>query len=156
MRSRNHFVEREQRMIRRRRLLLKYIQRSASDDSLFDGCEQSALVYESTASAIDDANAAFHLRESSCADDAARLGGQRSVDREKVCAGEDFVKRRDFHLKIAPLIWRDARIIRQPAHADGTRAAGDDAPDSAQTDDAQSLALQLHPDETLALPAALP
>src|SRR5918912_2342982 len=152
MRRRNHFIQREQRMIRRRRLLLKNIQRCADNDSLFDRREQSILVNQAATRAVDDPHAALHLLEGLSVDDSARLRRQRGVNRDEIRAGEEFVERGKLKLKVARLFGRDERIEGNDVHAEGACAAGDDSPDAPEADDAQRLALKLYADETLSLP----
>ena len=83
-------------------------------------------------------------------------GGQRQVQREEVGDGVDVLGRLDaVGAELAEPLGRDERVVRDDAHAEPERAAGDLLPDPAEAEDAESLAGELDAAVRVALPAAL-
>src|SRR5213593_267334 len=152
MRCHDHLIKLEQRMICRWRFLFENIKRRAGYNSRLDRFIERVLVNQSAAGAVDDARALLHFCKRFATDDAASFIGQWGMHRKEVGAGKDFVQRSAFYFKVAGLLGSDERIVRNDLHPERARPHCHRAPNAAQTNDPQSLALQLRSDEALSLP----
>ncbi|MCG3162255.1 MAG: hypothetical protein JMDDDDMK_03496 [Acidobacteria bacterium] len=150
----DHFVERQQRMIRRHRLLLENIERGSRDLARFDRVVERLFVNQTAARAVDDAHAAFHFSEGRLTDDAARFFGQRRVNGDEIRPLEDFVERGKFDARARGDIFGDERIVSDDLHRQPLGARGDDLADVAESDHAQSFSGEFGAHETFLVPFA--
>ena len=81
-------VASEQRIIGRRRLFLEDVERRTGDLAATQGINQRRFINQSAARAVDEAHARLHLFNARRVDDAARLFGERRVQRDEVGARE--------------------------------------------------------------------
>src|SRR5438876_236588 len=154
MRRRDYFIQTEQRMIGWRRLLLENIQRGAGYEAGFDRLVKRGLINQPATRTVDDPHTLFHFLESLAADNAARLGRQGRVHGQEISARKNIIQRRNFDFEIARLVRSDKWIVPDNLHAERACPRRHGASDPAQTDDSQSLSLQLDTDELLSFPVA--
>src|ERR1041385_798777 len=141
-------------MVFSRWFFFENIERRARNFTGFNGRLKSLFVNESAARAVDDSHAIFHFREGRRPDDAARFRCERRVYTDKVRACKHFIKRDEFDFGVARLIRGDERIEGNDFHSECSRARGDGATNTTETDDAERLTLQFYADERLAFPLA--
>ena len=70
--------------VRNLRLVLVHVERRAGDVLCFESGDQSGFVHHRTARSVDEESGRLHLGEFDCADQAARFGQQRDVQREEI------------------------------------------------------------------------
>src|SRR5215813_613719 len=139
-------------MICRWGFLDKHIKCCTCNHPGLDSIMQRLLINKSTARAINQPHASLHFRKGICTNYPARFLSQRRMNGEEVGALEHFVKRHCLDFQIACLFGRDKRIKSNNVHAEASRSLGHVAPDPAQANDAQRLALELDTDEPFAFP----
>src|SRR5581483_4247453 len=110
---------------------------------------------ELPACGVDDPHAVAHPLDRRRVDRAARLLGERQVEREEVGARKHLVERPAFDAELAEAIRRDERVVRQHLHLEGERTAGDEAADAPETEHAERLVGELDAAPLGALPAAV-
>src|SRR6185369_18056983 len=93
MRRCDYLIEPQQWIVGGRRLLLKHIERSSSDLPAQNSVYQSALIDQSSASAIDQSDAGLHSVNCSGADQVPSFIGQRSMYRDEVGASDQLIQR---------------------------------------------------------------
>ena len=111
---------------------------------------------ELAAGGVDDPHAVAHRVERGGVDRAARLRGQRQVQREEVGGRVDLLRRLDaLGAELAEALGRDVRVVGDDAHPEPERAARDLLADPAEAEHAERLAGELDAAVRAALPAAL-
>ena len=137
-----------------RRLLHEHVERGAGDMAAVERVLQRRFVDQPAARAIDDAHAGLGLCQRLAAEDAARLVGQRRVERDEVGAGEQFVQFGLLHAELDRALGRQEWIVGGDLHLEAVGAVGDDRADIAAADQAQRLAGQLDAHEAVLFPLA--
>src|SRR5215813_1239651 len=150
----DHFVQPEQRIVRRHGLLLEDVERGARELARFYRVVKRPLVDQPAARRIDDAHAVLHLGEGRRADDAARLFGKRRMNGDEIGPLEDFVQRAQLNAGAHGHVLGDERVVSDDLHRQTQGARGDDLADVAQADYAQSLPGELRAHEALLVPFA--
>ena len=139
---------------RRRRLLAKHVDRGAGDVAGFERVDQSRLVDQLAAGAIDQAYALFGRGERVGIDDVAGLVGQRRVQRDEIGAAQKFVELDLLDAEMKRALGGQERVVGDHFHLQSDRAVGDDRADIAAADDAERLREDLDAEELVLLPFA--
>ena len=124
---------------------------------------RSAAPRRAPASSTSSPRAAFTIRTpsriraiASRVDEAARLVGQRQVEREEVGGREDRVRVVGvLDAELAEALGRDERVVADDAHAEAERATRDLPADPAEAEHAERLVGELDPAPARPLPPAL-
>ncbi len=141
-------------MIRGRRFHDEDVERSAGDFARLERIGERGFIDNSAASAIDDAHALFHFRECCGADQAAGVVGQRGVNGNEIGACEKLVEAYQLDADSSGGLGSEDRIVANHFHLEAESAIGDDSPDVAQADDAESLVEYLCAGEFHPIPIA--
>ena len=135
----------QQRMIRRRRLILPYIQARASD--LLRGQRRGQIVFVMDAATRrrNEIRMVLHRRELLRPHHPPRLGGVRTIDGDVVGNTQKILQRRHlFHALSGQLLRRLVRVIGNNTHLEQPTAQfRHPAPDMADADDANRAALDV-------------
>ena len=134
--------------------VFEHIEGGAGDMARFERVIERVLDDEAAARAIDDAHALLHLGDRRRIDDAARLVGQRRVQRDEIGAAEDVVELDLLDADLDRPLRRQERIEGDDLHLEAERPVGDDRADIAAADDAQRLVEELDAHEAVLLPLA--
>ena len=97
---------------------------------------------------VHDADPVLRRRKLLAPEEAARLLGQRQVEREEVRGGEHLLERaRPVDAERTEGIRRDIRVVGEHAHLEAERPARDLLADPAEADETERLAGELEPAE---------
>ena len=99
VRRHDDIVEREQRIGRIGRLLLKHVKGCASDPPACQNVRERLLIDDWSARSVDKKGRLLHQSESISIHEVAGLGRQRTVHGNDVGAGEDVVETNEFDSK---------------------------------------------------------
>src|SRR5207249_1149133 len=99
-----------------------------------------------------DADAVLHAGESLRANHAARVVVERDMQGNKVAAAVDFVERDRFDADTPRALLSSEGVVSDNSSLETLHALRDGTPDLAESDDADSLAVDFRPDEFLPLP----
>ena len=102
---------------------------------------------------VHDPHAVAHLRDRVRVDRAARLVGQRQVQRQEVGPREHVVEARALDSQLAKALLGDERVVRDDLHLQPERAARDLPTDAAEAEHAEHLVGELDASPSRALPA---
>ena len=129
---------------------------TAAPATLPDERRNEGIVHDQVASGgVDDPHAVAHLRDRVLVDRAARLVGERQVQRDELRAGEHAFERRALHTELAEAVCADERVVRNHLHLEAERAPGDLPADPSKTEHAKRLVGELDAAPLRALPAAV-
>ncbi len=144
-----------ERMIRGQRFLGENIQAGGGDFAGIQRRKQIVFDDDFAASAIHDADFGLHFRERRGVQHAFGLLGHRHVDGDEIRVAINRVKFSDqFHAHGFGAGFREERIIREHAHAEGDGALGHFAADAAHAENAERLFREFDALKQLAIPFA--
>ena len=144
MRRHDDVVEREQRPVVR--LRREDVESGAGELAGLECLDERLLVDQRPAGGIDDACAVLHLRDRLAVDHPARLVGERRMEREEVRRREHLVLGLGVvDAEVAEAVVGDERVVGDDRHPEADRAPRDLLADPAEAEDAERLALELHP-----------
>src|SRR3981189_1504327 len=121
MRSRNYLVKSQQWVVWRRRLLGKNVNRGAGDRTILYCVVKRLLIYQTTASAVDESRSLLHFSQNIAVNHSASFVGQGCMHRQEISAGVTVRQRRQFNLEITRLVRRNEGIVGNNGH---TQAPG--------------------------------
>ena len=153
MRRADHVRQREQRIVGRR-LGHEHVERRSGDAPRRQRLEQSRLVDQPAAGAIDQAQALFRQLQRFGVDDIAGLVGERGMQRDEVGAAQQLFEPDFLDAEVERPFGGEIGIVGNHPHLQPERAVGDDRADIAATDDAERLAENLHAEKFVLLPFA--
>ncbi len=135
-------LEPEQRRVHDR-LTLVDVEAGSRDRPLGERDRECLLVDDRAACRVDEEGRRLHACERLGVDQPARLGRERTVQRDDVGAREQLLERQiaRAELRLDRLVGAAAAAVGD-LHAEGGAAAGDGASDLAEADDAEQLPLQ--------------
>ena len=123
--------------VSRQRLLFENIERRPGHLSARQCLDQSCLVDQPTARAIDQPDAAFCFREANGVEEMMRLGREGGVQGEKIREGQELIEFFDqLHLKRARPARGKVWIVGQHPHPEGDCAPAQLRADPTHADDA--------------------
>ena len=115
-----------------RRLLAPDVEPGAGDFLLAQRRFERRLVVDETARGSDEISGRLHQFIFACADHAARLLGQRAIDRNEIGAAQKFIEFDLARAALSRLLGVDVRVVGNDLHAEQAAAEfGDAAPDIA-------------------------
>ena len=135
------------------RLLGEDVDRGAGDLARGERLEQRRVVDQLATGGVDDPGAVLHAGERPRVDHVARLVVQRQVERHEVGPREHAGERVALDPGLAETVGGDERVVRDDAHLQPERAAGDLLPDPPVAEDPERLLRELDPAPLRALPA---
>jgi hypothetical protein len=116
--------------------------------------DQRLFVHQTAAGGIDQVGAFAHLAHLGFADDVGGFLSTWNVQRNDVGPGQQFIQRLHRHAHAAGGGCRQERVIGGDLHANASSLAGHGRPDTAQTDDAQTFALEFESGQAVFRPFA--
>ena len=154
MRRDDHVVELQQRA--RVRLAREHVERGARELAAPECLDERLLVDQLAACSVDESRPVAHAGERVPVHDPARLRAERQVQRQELGFLEHVAHRlRALDPELAVALLRDERVVRDDAHPETARPAGDLLTDPPEAEHAERLAGELDPAPLRALPAAL-
>ena len=123
--------------------------------SVKNGIPEVFLNNDTTTGTVDKANPLLHLIHYLFVNHSTGGIGERHVYSNKIRLGNNILKGTNLNPHILGTFFIDIRIVADNLHFKGQCALGHTTADTAHTDDAQSLILQLHTSILLAIPLAL-
>ena len=135
-------------------LFIEDVEGGAPEAVLLQRRRQRSLVDDAAAGRVDEDRIGAHARDRLGADEAARFGRQRHVQRDDVGRDEEIVKRDPRDRIPGGIVRRHEGIVRDDAHAEGRGARGRLPRDGAEADEAEPLAGDLAAHQAAARPGA--
>ncbi len=139
-------VEGEERVVVRRRLDLKDIERAAGDVAGINGSLQGWLIDQAAAGAVHNQCTLVHQGKAVGIENVVGFRGERHVHRDDICTGEGNLGcGGKFHLQLVRAGLREERIVGDHVHVEGLGALGELGTNAAHAEDGEALGVELNP-----------
>ena len=145
MRGQRHILHARERVIRRERLGVEYIEPGVADMAAVERPDERCLVDQGAARGIDQDRARFHPRDAAGVDDAAGAVVEGEMQRDHVGPRQQGVELDQRHARVRAR----AAVPGDHLHADAARDPHHLAADAAEPDHAEHLSGELHAFERL-------
>ena len=147
-----HILELQEGVVGRYGFLREDIDRCAGDRALPQRLGQRRLVHDSASRGVDQVGRRLQRRELSRTDEATRLIGQRTVNRDDIRFLEQVGERHELDTRLLRSLLRQVRIITEHPHTERPRPLRHLGANTPRSHEAEGLPVQLNPPKTAPLP----
>ncbi len=137
-----------------RRFVLEDVERGSGKLVFVERIEQSALVDDAAARAVDDIRVRLQQLQLARTDDAARTIAQRDVQRHDISTLQKLIERDERDIERVGARLRNIRIVAEEAHPECACTLRHVTADASEADDPERFSEKLGADEWFAIPAA--
>src|SRR5688572_5809335 len=137
VRRQDHVVELQDRIVRRRRLLLEHVEPGARDAPLGEHPGQRLLIDDRPARGIDEIGGRLHQRQALGIDEMPGLWRQRTIDAQHIGTLEQILQPDQLDPELLRHLLVGERVVRDEFHVERSGEAEQLRPDIADADRAQ-------------------